>query len=143
MTHSPKFPDSPRFGSSPYFSQGFYYGGTEDHVYCVALLQIPRHTVEYACGVFSRAHCIHGPLHRLATKPFEKCGLVGRRRISRQVGRTHAAGKNTKNLNTVIYQPCSKENNRADRFAPHPMHSASYQLIGRLHWGQRQRSSSY
>jgi hypothetical protein len=31
---------------------------------------------KYACGVFSRAPCIHGPLHRLATKPCEKCGLT-------------------------------------------------------------------
>ena len=30
---------------------------------------------KYACGVFSRAPCIHGPLHCLATKPCEKCGL--------------------------------------------------------------------
>ena len=32
---------------------------------------------KYACGVFGRAPCIHGPLHRLATKPCEKCGLEG------------------------------------------------------------------
>ena len=63
--------------------------------------------------------------------------------ISKPVGRIPAAGKNTKNLNTVIDQPCPKENNRSDRFAPHPAHSASYQLIGRLHWGQCQRSSSF
>jgi hypothetical protein len=67
---------SPSGVASPHFSQGFYCGVTEHHVYCVALLQAPRHTVKYACGAFSRAPCIHGPLHRLATKPCEKCGLV-------------------------------------------------------------------
>ena len=60
---------------SLHFSQNFYCGGTEDHVYGVALPQIPRHTVEYVCWIFSRAPCIHGPLHRLATKSCEKCRL--------------------------------------------------------------------
>ena len=61
--------------ANPHFSRGFYCGGTEDHVYYVALPQTPRHTVKYASGVFGRAPCIHGPLHRLATKPREKSGL--------------------------------------------------------------------
>jgi len=30
---------------------------------------------KYACGVFSRVPCIHGPLNCLATKPREKYGL--------------------------------------------------------------------
>jgi len=61
---------------NPHFSQGFYCGGTEDHVYGVALSRAPRHTVEYVCGALNRAPCIHGPLHRLATKPCKKCGLT-------------------------------------------------------------------
>jgi hypothetical protein len=32
-------------------------------------------------------------------------------------------------------------NTRSDLGPPHPTHSASYQLTGRPHWGQRQRSS--
>jgi hypothetical protein len=77
-------------GSNPHFSQGFYYGVTEDHVYYVALLQAPRHTVKYACGAFGRAPVSVGKrsdrsgvsmalctcLGRFAyTKPCEKCGL--------------------------------------------------------------------
>ena len=68
-------PDSERI-FSPHFSQGFYCGVTEGHVYCVALPQTPRRTIKYASGVFGRAPCIRGPLHRLATKPCEKCGLT-------------------------------------------------------------------
>jgi hypothetical protein len=37
---------------------------------------------KYACGVFSRATCIHGSLHHLATKPCEKCGLMQKLDIS-------------------------------------------------------------
>jgi hypothetical protein len=65
----------PRSRPSPHFSPTFYCGGTETHVYCVALRRAPRHTVEYACGGLGRAPCIHGLLHRLATNAGEKCGL--------------------------------------------------------------------
>ena len=69
-----KCPESKR--ASPHFSPAFYCGGTDERVYCVALPRAPRRTVKYACGALSRAPCIHAPLHPLATKPDEKCGLM-------------------------------------------------------------------
>ena len=61
--------------ASPHFSQAFYCGGGSGHVYCVALRQAPRRTVEYVCRALGRAPCIHARLRRLATKPCEKSGL--------------------------------------------------------------------
>jgi hypothetical protein len=65
--------------ASPHFSPDFYCGGGYGHVYCVALLRAPRHTVEYVCGALGRAllvkRRIHAHLRLLATKPCEKCGL--------------------------------------------------------------------
>ncbi len=68
---------------NPHFLQGFYCGGGSVHIYCVARLRAPRHTVEYACGALGRAFCIHARLRRLATKPCEQCGLraTGRSRL--------------------------------------------------------------
>ncbi len=61
--------------TSPHFSPTFYCGVGSGHVYCVALPRAPRRTVKYASGALSHAPGIHARLHRLATKPGEKCGL--------------------------------------------------------------------
>ena len=61
---------------SPHFSPATYCGGGSGHVYCVALGRASRQTVESASEALGRAPCIHARLHRLATKPGEKCGLV-------------------------------------------------------------------
>src|SRR4030067_642367 len=61
---------------SPHFSPGFCCGGGYRHVYCVALGRAPRRSVHYVSGALGRAPCIHARLHRLATNPGVKCGLV-------------------------------------------------------------------
>ena len=61
---------------NPHFSPAFYCGGGSGHVYCVALRRASRQTVKSACEALGRAPCIHARLHRLATKPGEKCGLT-------------------------------------------------------------------
>ena len=47
---------NPQTWASPHFSQTFYCGGAEGHVYCVALPQTPRRTVQVRLrGLQSRA----------------------------------------------------------------------------------------
>ena len=62
--------------SSPHFSPAFYCDGGSGHVYCVALRRASRQTVKSASEALGRAPCIHARLHRLVTKPGEKCGLM-------------------------------------------------------------------
>ena len=61
--------------TSPHFSPASYSGGGSGHVYGVALRRASRQTVKSASEALGRAPCIHARLHRLATKPGEKCGL--------------------------------------------------------------------
>jgi hypothetical protein len=67
---------------NPHFSPAFYCGGGSGHVCCVALGRASRQTVKSASEALGRAPCIHARLHRLATKPGEKYGLMlGRRQL--------------------------------------------------------------
>jgi hypothetical protein len=70
--------------ASPHFSHaqivynlGHFHAAEAQSTMSTALRSIGLLDIlfKYACGSLNRAPCIHSPLHLLATKPCEKCGL--------------------------------------------------------------------
>jgi len=61
--------------ANPHFSPALYCGGDpgmSTALHSVGLLDVRRVRLR----ALGRAPCIHARLHRLATKPGEKCGLI-------------------------------------------------------------------
>jgi hypothetical protein len=84
----------------------------------------PENTIAITCGPPTTI--------KFALISFEELGFTPERTYATldkpKKARVHSSGR---------------ENRRSDLGPPHPAHCASYQLIGRPHWGQSQRSSSY